>query len=224
MRRIGVALLVAMGIAVANLGWTWLQRHAGDLRMERAIQARRDRGRGSVPDDPSTRVRITQFYATSAEITDAEHNTICYGVENAKAVRLEPAVESLTPALTRCFWVEPRRNTTYTLFAEGLDGSRASASFDVRVKPAPPSILFMAVSAKEIVPGDAVTVCYGVSRASSVRLEPIHWALAPAAQNCVRFYPSASMKFTLVASGVGGMTDTDHFQVRVARPTRSNQQ
>jgi len=219
MKRIGVALLVAIGIAVANLGWTWLQRRAGDLRMERAIQARRNRGGGSIQTVSSTRVRITQFYATSAEITDADHNTICYGVENAKAVRLEPPVESLTPALARCIWVEPRQDTTYKLIAEGLDGSEDSASFQVHVKPAPPSIVFMAVSTKEIVPGDAVTVCYGVSHATSVRLQPIGWALAPVARNCVRFYPPASMKFTLVASGAGGMKDTDHFQVKVVPPS-----
>jgi hypothetical protein len=74
----------------------------------------------------------------------------------------------------------------------------------------------MAVSEKEIVPGDAVTVCYGVSHASSVRLEPIGWALAPVSKNCVRFYPSPSMKFTLVASGAAGQKETDHFQVKVA--------
>lgn len=204
-----------MGIAVANLGWTLLQRHGRDLRMERGIQARRQRGEDAGPAGSPTRVKITQFYATSGEITDDEHNTICYGVENARAVRLEPPVENLTPALTRCLWVEPRRDTTYTLIAEGLDGSVDSASFPVHVKPAPPSIRFMAVSTKEIVPGDAVTVCYGVNHATSVRLQPLDWVLAPAAQNCVRFYPPASMKFTLVASGAGGTKDTDHFEVKV---------
>jgi hypothetical protein len=76
----------------------------------------------------------------------------------------------------------------------------------------------MAVSAKEIVPGDAVTLCYGVSHATSVRLLPLDWVLAPVARNCIRFYPPASMKFTLVASGAAGMKDTDHFQVKVAPP------
>ena len=198
MRRISHVLLIAIGIAAANLGWTWLERHSADLRMERTLQARRNR-RDAVPADSSTRVKITQFYATAAEITDDDHNTICYGVENARTVRLDPPVEKLTPVLVRCFWVEPRQDTTYKLIAEGVDGSQDSASFRIRVRPAPPWIGFMAVSHKEIVAGDAVTVCYGVSHATSVRIQPINWAVAPVARNCVRFYPPASMKFTLVA-------------------------
>src|SRR5271157_3504534 len=139
MRRISHVLLIAIGIAAANLGWTWLERHSADLRMERTLQARRNR-RDAVQTDSSTRVKITQFYATAAEITDDDHNTICYGVENARTVRLDPPVEKLTPVLVRCFWVEPRHDTTYKLIAEGVDGSQDSASFRIRVRPAPPWI------------------------------------------------------------------------------------
>lgn len=218
MRRFGIALWIALGLGLANLGWTWLQRQEGNLRMQRAVQARHKWGGGPVGGQSSAGVRITQFYATSGEITDADHDTICYGVEGATAVRIEPPVEKLAPALTRCFWVEPRQATTYTLIARATDGSEASASFTVRVKPAPPAITFMAVSHKEIIAGDAVTVCYGVSHATSVHLDPIHWSLAPVSKNCVRFYPPASMKFTLVASGAAGMKDTDRFDVKVTPP------
>jgi hypothetical protein len=213
MKRIGVALWIGAGLVVGHLGWTCLQRQAATRRMERRIEARRH----STPAlrASSSSVRITQFYATSGEITDAEHGTICYGVENASGVRLEPPVASVTPSLTRCFWVEPKRDTTYRLIADGRDGSQASASFQLRVKPAPPSILFMAVSTREIVKGDAVTVCYGVDHATSVRLDPIHWALAATKQNCARFYPPASSNYTLIASGAAGATDSDRFSVRV---------
>ena len=81
-------------------------------------------------------MRIVQFYARSAEIIDGERDVICYGVRNAKALRFEPPVETLTPALVRCFWVEPRQDTTYRLVAEGFDGSQDEASFEVKVRPA----------------------------------------------------------------------------------------
>ena len=183
--------------------------------MERRLTARKTVEGASLRTDSSTRVRITQFYATAGEITDAEHSTVCYGVENARAVRMEPPVENLTPTLTRCFWVEPKQDTTYRLIAEGADGSEASAEFRLHVKPAPPSILFVAVSAREIVRGDALTVCYGVDRAQSVRLEPVGMALPPVKRNCVRLYPKGSMKWTLVASGAGGATDRERFEVAV---------
>jgi hypothetical protein len=209
MRRIG---LLVTAIAIANLAWVWCQRHDGAVRMEQRIDARRQ---GSGGRNTSTGVRITQFYATSGEITDAGHSTVCYGVENARSVRLEPPVYDVRPALTRCFWVEPKQDTTYSLSAVGNDGSSDSASFRVLVKPAPPSILFMAVSKNEIVKGDAVTVCYGVEHAKGVRLEPIGWTLFAGKKECVRIYPPRDMKFTLVAAGVSGATARDHFDVKV---------
>ena len=209
MKRIG---LLATAIVIANLAWVCLQRHNGVARMERRIDARRQ---PAGERNSSTGVRITQFYATSGEITDADHDTVCYGVENARSVRLEPPVVDVRPALTRCFWVEPKQDTTYSLIAEGNDGSRDSSSFRVRVKPAPPSILFMAVSKKEIVRGDAVTVCYGVEHAKGVRLEPVGLNLLAGKKECVRFYPPRDMKVTLIAAGVSGATVRNQFDVKV---------
>ncbi len=112
-----------------------------------------------VAGSPGASVHITQFYARSGEMTAADRNLICYGVVNAKSVWIEPAVENLEPSANRCFPVQPERDTTYTLSAEGIDGRRASASFAIRVKPAPPHIQFVAVSHPEIRRGEPVTVC-----------------------------------------------------------------
>ena len=43
--------------------------------------------------------RILQFYAASGAVDAGENVTICYGVEDAKSVRIEPPVEELKPAL-----------------------------------------------------------------------------------------------------------------------------
>lgn len=176
-------------------------------------------GRGTVQtlpeDDGGSAVRITQFYARAGEIVDGEQNLVCYGVRNARSVRIEPPVESLRPAQTRCFFVEPHQDTTYRLVAEGADGSQASESFEVRVKPAPPEIRMFAVSEKKIVRGDAVTLCYGVAHARAVRLDPDGWALAPVPQNCARIYPKVTGTFTLVATGVDGRTERKKFSVAV---------
>jgi len=183
--------------------------------MEHAIEAKRGAAERTAVDDGGTAVRIVQFYARSGAIIEGEQNLICYGVENAKEVSMEPAVETLYPTRNRCFFHEPRRDTTYTLTAVGYDGARTSATFRVRVEPAPPAILFVAQSQNEIHPGDAVTVCYGVAHATSVRLEPIGWTLAPASRNCTRLYPRATTAFTLVAAGEGGRTDRQKFTVTV---------
>jgi hypothetical protein len=214
MRQISILLWIALSLAGARLGWVFLVRHDARLRMEDTSQARRERTYQVPRDDSHGGVGITQFYARSGEMTAGDPNLICYGVRNARSVRIEPPVESLTPAMNRCFFVEPNQDTTYTLVAEGTDGSQASESFRVRVKPAPPAILMFTTSERQIPKGEAVTLCYGVAHAGTVRMEPDGWQLPPLAKNCVRFYPKATATFTLIASGDGG-TDRKAFSVTV---------
>jgi len=197
-----------MGLATVRLGWIWWQRSETRPPLARAVP--------TLPyEEFDAGLRITHFYARAGEITDGEPNLICYGVRNARSVRIEPAVENLSPSLNRCFFTEPRQDTEYRLVAEGSDGAEASAAFQVRVKPAPPEIRLFAVSEKRIVRNDAVTLCYGVAHAMSVRLDPDGWNLAPVALNCARIYPKASGTFTLVATGAGGRTERRKFAVEV---------
>jgi len=93
--------------------------------------------------DASQPVRITQFYATSAATPRGESINLCYGVDNATAVRIEPPVESLKPALSRCISVAPAETTTYTLTAEDQSGKRTTQSVTVRVTgPVPISTIY----------------------------------------------------------------------------------
>src|SRR5262249_12063092 len=62
---------------------------------------------------------------------EGERTLICYGVVNAKSVRIDPPVAALTPALNRCVGVTEIRSTRYTLIAEGNDGKTVSASFEL---------------------------------------------------------------------------------------------
>jgi len=212
MKQTNILLCIGLSLAVTRLGWVWLARHDGRLRMEDATQARRGQ-HYQIPTDNGA-VGITQFYARSGEVTAGDSNLICYGVRNATSVRIEPPVENLAPSMNRCFSVEPQQDTTYKLVAEGTDGSQVSESFRVRVKPAPAAILMFTTSERQIPRGEAVTLCYGVAHASAVRLEPSGWTLPPTAKNCTRFYPKATATYTLVATGDGG-TDRKAFSVTV---------
>lgn len=220
MRRVGVLLRVALAVVLAQLAWTWIQRHDSDLRLRRLLEGRRGVTSSTEPPKSGTSARIIQFYARSGEIVEGERDAICYGVENARAVRIEPAVEKLWPAVVRCFAVEPKQDTTYTLFAEGADGSRDEASFTVNVRPAPPLFRMLAVSDKAIPPGEVLTVCYGVEHATGVTLHPIQWRLPATPKNCIRFYPKQTTEYTLVASGAAGMEAREKFRVAVTAPRR----
>ena len=213
MKRFGVLFRIVVAVVLAQLAWTWLQRHDANLRIRRVLEGRSAPTKAVPPDNGA--VKIVQFYARAADMIDGERNLICYGVRNARALRLDPPVESVAPALVRCFWVEPRQDTTYKLVAEGFDGKQDEVSFSVRVRPPPPVFRLMAVSDKAIPPGEVVTVCYGVEHATAVRLDPIGWKLPPVVKNCIRFYPKQTMDYTLVASGTAGLEEREKFRVAV---------
>ena len=59
---------------------------------------------------------------------------MCYGVSNATAVKIEPGVEPIKPALSHCLEVFPKKTTTYTLKAEDAKGNSKSASLTITVR------------------------------------------------------------------------------------------
>jgi hypothetical protein len=212
MKQISVLLWIGLSLAAVRLGWVWWVRHDARVRMEDASRSRRSQDYQSSQDDGT--LAITQFYARSGEITAGDRNLVCYGVRNARSVRIEPPVENLSPALNRCFFVDPQEDTTYKLVAEGADGVQASESFRVHVKPAAPAILMFTTSERQIPRGEAVTLCYGVAHARAVRMEPNGWQLPPLGKNCTRFYPKATGTYTLIATGEGGV-DRKDFSITV---------
>jgi hypothetical protein len=79
------------------------------------------------------RLKILDFYGTPS-IPRGANALLCYSVINAKSVRLDPPVEDVWPALSRCFNVSPSRSTRYTFTAESAKGESASRSFEVKVQ------------------------------------------------------------------------------------------
>src|SRR5438132_13646530 len=80
-------------------------------------------------------VRILQFYTVAREIAPHQKALVCYGVVNATAVRLDPPVEEVWPAVSRCFEVTPSRTTRYTLAADGPEHTTVSESIEIAVRP-----------------------------------------------------------------------------------------
>jgi hypothetical protein len=109
-------------------GWVFWQRHPGwpwatPANIERDPMAAYGKS-----------VRILQFYTTTREIAAGEKAIICYGVVNARTVRLDPPVERLWPAVSRCFEVTPAESTHYTLTAEGAEHATVSQSIEIALK------------------------------------------------------------------------------------------
>jgi hypothetical protein len=77
---------------------------------------------------------ILNFYALPAEIYRGDSATLCYGVSNAKSLRLDPPAEEVWPSASRCFDVSPKKTTTYQLTAEDAAGRTTTASVTIKVR------------------------------------------------------------------------------------------
>jgi len=82
-------------------------------------------------------VRILRFYASTGAVTEGQSAQLCYGVLNAKAVRIAPPLANVYPAASRCLEIVPKHTTHYTIWAEGFDGRVAVQSLTVPVEPVP---------------------------------------------------------------------------------------
>lgn len=77
---------------------------------------------------------ILNFYAVPGVIRRGDAAQLCYGVSNAKTVRLEPQTSEVWPSQSRCVEVTPKKDTTYTLTAEDGRGNTRTSSLTVTVR------------------------------------------------------------------------------------------
>ncbi|HEY6391136.1 MAG TPA: hypothetical protein VIX89_07660 [Bryobacteraceae bacterium] len=160
--------------------------------------------------DASKTARITQFYARDPAVPRGEKTVLCYGVENAKTVRIQPPVDKVWPAISRCFDIAPSTATTYTLTAEGEDKQKVTQSVTVQIGPAPPKIIEVVVNSLSVHAGELVRVCYKVKNAKSVKVEP-----GTPEHGCVVDKPKKTTTYTVTASNAEGITDTERVTVSV---------
>jgi len=172
--------------------------------------------------DAKPAVRITQFYPSPPVIAPGDTTNLCFGVEFADSVEIDPPVERLWPTLSRCIAVQPKTTTSYTLRARGASGVATQvvnvvvdARARAEIPPAEPLIQFFAASADTIGRGQPVTLCYGVKNATSVRLEPNVMKIEPSERHCFRLILDTTSRFTLVARDAAGRTDRETVVVQV---------
>jgi hypothetical protein len=166
-------------------------------------------------------VKITAFYARDLIVTEGTSTVLCYGVANAKSVRLDPPVESISPSLNRCIEVRPKIETRYTLTAEGSIGQSVSESVTVRVgadQSTLPRITSFQIDGKQKdYAGQTIfTLSFGVQNAEEVSIEPAAFPPlhgAPTGQFSVK--PEKTTTYTLIAKGKNGHVARQQLTVEV---------
>jgi hypothetical protein len=125
---------VALVAAILYVAWTFGSRWQAQRRMRQAIHDREVQdARKVVEQYASGHVRILAFYANPPSLTRGERANLCFGVDSAEWVRIEPGVQPLKPALSRCVSVSPGATTEYTLTAGGAGGKTVSQALTVSV-------------------------------------------------------------------------------------------
>jgi hypothetical protein len=77
---------------------------------------------------------ILSFYASPGVIRRGESAQLCYGVANAKTVRIEPQTPEVWPSTAHCVDVKPIKSTIYKLTIEDGAGKTQSADVEVKVR------------------------------------------------------------------------------------------
>jgi hypothetical protein len=161
------------------------------------------------------------FYASPEHPPADETTLLCYGVENADQVLLEPAIDRVWPSPTHCLEA-PARAATYTLTAS-RGGERVSQS--VKISPVPPKVKLIEVSINkiEVAPEELVTVCYKAKGAATVTVKPGVW-IGPhgPTSGCIRDNPIQSTTYVVTTTGAAGDTDSERVTARV-RPASGKQ-
>jgi hypothetical protein len=168
-------------------------------------------GTASAPAKPAP-AKIVQFYAADRKIPRGMTGNICYGVEHAAKVELNPPVEVVWPAAARCIEVSPKQNTTYTLTAIGEDGSRDVKTVDVTVGSAPPRLYDLSVNSVLVRAGEPIVVCFKVENTKNVKAGPGHFNPE---RNCLSDNPKKTTVYKITAYGGDNQIDTGTVTVKV---------
>jgi hypothetical protein len=119
--------------------WIFFARWQENRQIQR--RANEERTAKQLADDRQTveqmggkELAIQSFYASAGIVKRGESVQLCYGVANAKTVKLEPQDNPVWPSYNRCVEVSPKKDTTYTLTIQDAAGHTQTQSLDIKVK------------------------------------------------------------------------------------------
>ncbi len=130
----GVLAAIVVGYT-AFVFWSRWQENQDLAAKQKSTQAaaQRDAAEKSVELLGGSDFKIISFYATPGKIQRGDTVDMCYGVSNAKSVKLDPPVANVWPSVDRCMQVSPKKTTTYTFTADDGKGNTKTAQLTIEV-------------------------------------------------------------------------------------------
>jgi hypothetical protein len=125
----------ALIIVLAYVGWIFFSRWQLERDTQRrAEEQKREDARKVVEAFGGGNVKILAFNATPGVIHRGDTASLCYGVSNAKTVKIDPDVKDIWPSMQRCVDISPANDTTYTITAADEKGKTETATLTVKVQ------------------------------------------------------------------------------------------
>jgi len=168
------------------------------------------KSRASKP--PVVPPKIASFSVTPSAVPANSQAQLCYEVENAGSVRIEPNIGE-KPATKGCLTVMPSETTTYTLVAYASDGSTTRQHVTLNVEAAPPQAQIVAFEVRRPNGDSGVNdgqfrLCYEVRKAAHAELDNNGGTVVLDRPQCQQIRPQQATVYTLSATGADGITVT----------------
>ena len=130
------AVVLIVAAAVGSILFSrWTENRRIDRQAAQAAARKQlSNDRAALDQFGGKELAIQSFYANPGIIHRGQSAQLCYGVANAKTVKLEPQSNPVWPSYSRCVDVAPKKDTTYTLTAQDAAGNTKSQTVEVKVR------------------------------------------------------------------------------------------
>ena len=130
------AVVLAALLGVVYVMFSRWQEHRSIDRQAREQRAekQREEDRVALEQLGGKDFTILSFYASPTVIRRGESAQLCYGVANAKSVKLEPQTQPVWPSAAHCVDVSPTKSMTYTLTVVNAAGATKSQTVELKVR------------------------------------------------------------------------------------------
>lgn len=129
------AVLIVLLVVGFIMYTRWENKRALEQQgSEKRAEQQREQDRAAVDELGGKEFAILDFYAAPQAIQRGESAQLCYGVSNAKSVKLEPQPHEVWPSAANCVDVSPAKTTTYTLTILDAEGHSESQTLELAVR------------------------------------------------------------------------------------------
>ena len=132
-RRPAPFVIAAIAVSVLFLGWVLLSRGPAATQTGAPAAAAARNTADAVAFYGNGQLKVLSFYASPVEVRRGSRALVCYGVSNASAVRIEPALGETWPSTSRCLEVTGTKDTEYKLTAQDSAGHEETRTLSLKV-------------------------------------------------------------------------------------------